>query len=242
MNKRNITQSLRIIAVVTLMGAAGLCAFLALPLNVSGDPPPGPSVIRDDQMQALTTTIGGAEVLNTTRTVPHWFGSTLDPNNGVTYGYNMIGADPNNCSDSGCDVTVIVDITPLNVIVGGESFNGSDVLNAILASPVFALNDYGSTPFATAAGNFPNLPAFIQGPGGVLSQNDAGNQLQLEDATMRAQFNKTGSSSYHLRLNPVVHDAITIVVPRNLGTVLLPNVASTSVTLTSSGGLRGFRT
>ena len=37
---------------------------------------------------------------------------------------------------------------------------------------------------------------------------------------MRAQFNKTGSSSYHLRLNPVVHDAITIVVPSGLGTVL----------------------
>jgi hypothetical protein len=93
-------------------------------------------------------------------------------------------------------------------------------VNATLASPVFALNDYGSTPLATAAGNFPNLPFFIRGPGGVLSQNDAGNQLQLEDATMRAQFNKTGSSSYHLRLNPVVHDAITMTVPSGLGTVL----------------------
>jgi len=92
-------------------------------------------------------------------------------------------------------------------------------VNATLDSPVFALNDYGSTPFATAPGAFPNFPAFIRGPGGVLSQDDAGNQLQLEDATMRAQFNKTGSSSYHLRLNPVVHDAITIVVPGNRGTV-----------------------
>jgi hypothetical protein len=153
------------------------------------------------------------------RTVPHWFGLTLDPNDGITYGYNMVGADPNNCSGAGCDVTVTVDIIPLNVIVEGESFNGSDALTATLASPVFALNDYGSTPFATAPGAFPNFPAFIRGPGGVLSQNDAGNQLQLEDATMRAQFNMTGSSSYHLRLNPVVHDAITIVVPGNRGTV-----------------------
>ena len=93
-------------------------------------------------------------------------------------------------------------------------------MDATLASPLFALNDYGFTPFATAPGNFPNPPIRIQGPGGVLSQNDAGNQLQLEDATMRAQFNKTGSSSYHLRLNPVVHDAITIVVPNGQGTVL----------------------
>ena len=220
MNKRNIKQSLRIIAVVTLMGAAGLSAFLALPLSVIGDPPPGPPVISDDQMQLLFTTIGGDDVLDTTRTVPHWFGSTLDPNDGITYGYNMVGADPSNCSGAGCDVTVTVDIIPLNVVVEGESFNGSDAVNATLASPVFALNDYGSTPFATAAGNFPNPPFFIRGPGGVLSQNDAGNQLQLEDATMRAQFNKTGSSSYHLRLSPVVHDAITIVVPGNRGTVL----------------------
>src|SRR6476620_10636560 len=37
---------------------------------------------------------------------------------------------------------------------------------------------------------------------------------------MRAEFNKTGSSSYHLRLNPVVHDAITIVVPSGRGTII----------------------
>jgi hypothetical protein len=80
----------------------------------------------------------------------------------------MVGADPNNCSGSECDVTVTVDITPVNVIVDGESFNGSDALSATLASPVFATNDYGTTPFATAAGNFPNLPLFIQGPGGAL--------------------------------------------------------------------------
>jgi hypothetical protein len=220
MSKKHTKQYLRIIAVITLMGTAGLSAFLALPLTAIGDHPPGPPVISDDQMQTRSMTIGGAQVLPTTRTVPHWFGATLDPNTGVTYGYNMVGADPNNCSGADCDVTVTVDIIPLNVVVEGESFNGSDVLDATLASPVFALNDYGATPFATAAGNFPNLPRFIRGPGGVLSQNDAGNPLQLEDATMRAQFNKTGSSSYHLRLNPVVHDAIEIVVPNGRGTVL----------------------
>src|SRR5262249_39415476 len=96
----------------------------------------------------------------------------------------------------------------------------TDVLAATLASPVFALNDYGSTPFATVPGAFPSEPYFIRGPGGILSQNDAGNQLQLQDATMRAQFNKTGSSSYHVRLNPVVHDAITIVVPSGMGTII----------------------
>jgi hypothetical protein len=154
----------------------------------------------------------------------------------------MVGADPNNCSGADCDVTVTVDIIPLNVVVEGESFNGSDVVDAVLASPVFALNDYGATPFATAAGNFPNLPRFIRGPGGVLSQNDAGNPLQLEDATMRAQFNKTGSSSYHLRLNPVVHDAIEIVVPNGRVPCFRQAMASILETLTSTGGPRGFRT
>jgi hypothetical protein len=113
-----------------------------------------------------------------------------------------------------------VDIVPVNVVVGGMTFYGSNVVAPTLASPQFALNDYGSTPFATAAGNFPNLPAFIRGPGGILSQGDAGHQLQLQDATMRAQFNKTGASSYHVRLNPVVHDPVTIVVPGNRGTLL----------------------
>ena len=203
------------------MAAAVVCALLALPLRATGSSTVAaePQVISDADMQALTTTIGGAPVLPTTRTVTHWFGSTLDPNNGVMYGYNMVGADPNTCSGSACDVTVTLDIVPLNVVVGGMTFYGSNVVAPTLASPQFALNGYGSTPFATAAGNFPNLPAFIRGPGGILSQGDAGNQLQLQDATMRAQFN-TGASSYHVRLNPVVHDPVTIVVPGNRGTLL----------------------
>src|SRR5215813_423445 len=172
MTNRNIKQSLRITAVLTLKRAAAVSAFLALPLSAIGNPPPGPPVIGDAAMQLLNTTIGGAQVLPTTRTVTHWFGSTLDPNNGITYGYNVVGADPNNCSGADCDVTVTADIIPINVIVDGESFNGTDVLAATLASPVFALNDYGSTPFATVPGAFPDEPFFIRGPGGILSQND----------------------------------------------------------------------
>jgi hypothetical protein len=176
-------------------------------------------VIQDSQLQASYTTLGGADVLPTTRTVAHWWGSSLDPNNGVTYGYNMVGADPNTCSGSACDVTVQADITPINLVLhyGGAdwNFNGTDVLQATLDSPQFATNDYGSTPYATA--NAPNVP---RGPGGILSQGDAGLPLQLEDATMRAQFNQTGSSSYHVRLHANVKDAVTIDVPANQGTLL----------------------
>jgi len=132
----------------------------------------------------------------------------------------MVGADPNSCSGSACDTSVEADITPINVNVGGLTFNGTDVLAATLASPQFATNNYGSTPAATAAGAFPNAPALIRGPGGTLSQGDAGVPLQLEDATMRAQFNKTGSSTYHVRLHANVLPAVTIDVPQNQGVLL----------------------
>jgi hypothetical protein len=180
-------------------------------------------VIKDSQLQAQFTTTGGAKVLSTTNTLMHWHGTALDPDNGVTYGYNMVGADPYTCSGSGCDATIPTDIIPIDVIVDGVKFAAGPILQGTLDSPQFATNDYGSTDFATAAGSFPLAPAFIRGPGGVLSQGDAGNQLQLEDATMRAQFNQTGNSSYHLRLpvHPVVHPTLTLVVPPGAGTLLL---------------------
>jgi hypothetical protein len=182
-------------------------------ISAQAAPAAEPQVISDDALKASFTTLGGASVLPTTRTVAHWFGQTLDPNNGITYGYNMVGADPYSCSGSGCDVTIEVDITPIIVNVGGLTFDGRDVLTATLQSPQFATNDYGSTPFATNS-------AFARGAGGLLSQDDAGRALQLQDATMRAQFNRTGASPYHLRLHPNVLPAVTINVPSNQGTLL----------------------
>ena len=208
-------------SVAALFIATAIAPLVPHALNdVAAQAPANIPTIDDAALQAKTTTIGGAPVLPTTRTVAHWWGSTTDPHNGVTYGYNMVGADPDNCSGGACDVTIVTDITPINVLVGGLTFNGSDVVAATLASPQFAPNDYGLTPFATAAGSFPNAPALIRGAGGVLSQGDSGVPLQLQDATMRAQFNRSGASSYHVRLNPVVHPAITIVVPGNRGTLL----------------------
>ena len=198
-----------------LLAAVAAVAAVAVSAAVAGTTSIEPQVIDDSTLQASTATFGGATVLPSTRTVPHWWGSSLDPNNGLTYGYNMVGANPNTCSGSACDVTVTADVVPVNVVVGGEAFNGSDVLAATLASPVFQTNDYGSTPFATAGAA--NVP---RGPGGVLSQGDAGVPLQLQDATMRAQFNRTGASSYHLRLAAVTHPAVTIVVPAEHGIVL----------------------
>lgn len=128
----------------------------------------------------------------------------------------MVGADPHNCSGSACSTTIQADITPIIVNIGGLTFSGSNVLGATLNSPVFANNDYGSTPAATSGAS--NL---TEGAGGALSQLDAGVPLQLEDATMRAQFSQTGASTpYHLILNPNVTPPVTINVPQNEGTLL----------------------
>ncbi|MEP6977982.1 MAG: hypothetical protein ABI948_08005 [Thermoleophilia bacterium] len=181
-------------------------------------------VMQDAGMSPKTTTEGGASVLPTTRTVAHWWGSTLDPHNGVTYGYNMVGANPNTCSGAACSTTIETDITPINVVVGGMTFNGTDVLNATLASPQFAPTDFTTTPHSTVivpdqflpdgspnpAYN-PNAPGF--GSGGPLSAGNVG--VQLQDATMRSQFNKFGT--YHVILHPNLQPAVTIVVPQNKG-------------------------
>ena len=211
-----MSRSLRALAALSVATAVAPLVPLALNAQAPNTIP----TIDDATLQPKTITIGGAPVLPTTRTVAHWWSSAVDPNNGVTYGYNMVGADPDNCSGAACSVTVVTDITPIKVVVGGLTFDGTDVVAATLASPLFTLNDYGLTPNATGAGAFPNSPALIRGPGGVLSQGDSGQPLQLQDATMRAQFNRTGASNYHLRLTPVVHPTITIVVPGNRGLLL----------------------
>lgn len=200
---------------------AAVAATFAPAVATAGTSPAGPHVISDDALTARTTVVdGGAKVLPTTRTVAHWYGHTVDPNNGVDYAYNMVGADPNSCAGSACDVTVQVDITPIVVNIGGRTFDGNDVVRPTLASPLFQNNDYGSTPAATAAGNYPGSPQEVRGAGGLLSQEDAGVPLQLEDATMRAQFDRTGASPYHLRLHANLQPAVTITVPQQQGTLL----------------------
>jgi hypothetical protein len=194
-------------------------------------------VIPDSQLNAEFTEIGGgAGPLPTTRTIPHWWGSTTNPDDGITYGYNMVGADPSSCG-SACDTTIQADIVPVIVNVGGMTFDptasingGNSVVDGTLASPLFATNDYGSTTAATGPDVFAGTDdpstcstangdvCLPKGPGGALSQGDAGVPLQLEDATMRAQFDQTGASNgYHVRLNPNVLAPVTIDVPRNQG-------------------------
>ena len=208
---------MRISRLTAVAGAATLVAAALLPLtNASGSSIP---VMSDASLVPTFTTVGGASTLTTTKTVAHFWSSSRNPINGVTYGYNMVGANPVSCLGAGCSTTVQTDITPINVVIGGYTFSGSDVVTPTLASPVFSHNDYSRTPAATAAGSFPLAPALIEGKGGSLLSGEKGNSLQLEDATMRAQFNQEGSSGYHVILQPTVLPALTIDVPQNEGSV-----------------------
>src|SRR5260370_9211528 len=198
--------------------AAVVAAFSFSPASAAGTVG---LTVDDAQLQAMSTTVGGvagAPALKRGNTVAHWCGATTKPNNGITYGYNMVGAAPSLNSST----TVEVDITPVDVNVGGRSYIASSpaFIQAILDSHMFANNDYGSTPFGSGAGAFPNAHLRIRGAGGALSQGDAGNQLELEDATMRAQFNQTGTSGYHVKLHANVLPAVTVDVPSTQGTLL----------------------
>ena len=138
---------------------------------------------------------------------PHWHGSTTDPNNGVTYGYNMVGADPNNCSGSACST----DGSGGHHTADREHRRPDVRRHARCcrqrwrrrSSPT---NDYGSTPAATAAGAFPNSPAFIRGPGGACRKVTRAS-LQLRGRDNARAVQQDGSrSTYHLILNPnIVH-------------------------------------
>jgi hypothetical protein len=195
---------------LTLLGGLALAVPFAA-ATAGAATGPAPISVPDSAIHAVTTTIGGAKPLPTTKTVTHWFGSALNPGNGVTYGFNMVGTDPALEQST----TITVDITPLNVVIDGRTFSGSDVLAATLASPVFATSDYATTPLVTNSTDGKTNDGFTAG--GTLSTGNSG--VQLEDATMRSQFNKQGTG-YHVRLNPVVHAPVTIVVPDGTGTLL----------------------
>ena len=200
----------RIVPRVTVL--AGLT--LAVPFLVStasAGTTPAPVVVPDSAIHASTKTIGGARVLPTTKTVAHWFGTADNPNDGVTYGFNMVGADPSLEKST----TITVDITPVNVVIAGQAFNASDVVQPTLDSPLFTANDYATTPLVTNSTDGKTNNGFTTG--GALSSGNAG--VQLEDATMRSQFNKQGTG-YHVLLKPVVHPPVTIVVPSGKGTFL----------------------
>src|SRR5436305_350759 len=96
----------KLVLVAALGGiAAMLTASPSVHAGATAAPAAGETqLIEDAAMTAKTLRTGGADVLPTTRTIPHWWGSTVDPHNGVTYGYNMVGANPYTCAGAACSV------------------------------------------------------------------------------------------------------------------------------------------
>jgi hypothetical protein len=150
---------------------------------------------------AQFTSQGGLTPLADANTIPHWSSQFTDPTNGVTYPYTMVGSNPFTGSGSS---TVPTDIIPVRVVFdanGGYAIDGTNRVAAVQASPLFQSNDY-STVTASSGG------------AGALSPGNIG---QLEDVTMRSQFNKVGST-YHLNLGqPTVEATQTIQVPKGKG-------------------------
>jgi hypothetical protein len=164
----------------------------------------------------LPVTIAGATPLRTDRTIPYWHGQFTDGTNGVTYGFNMAGADP----ARRVDTTVPIDIVPVNVTFDanpGVALNGTEVVPRVLASPIFSANDFSTTPAVIVAGDPAGLGVPVHNPGGALSAGST--NVQYLDAVMRAQFDAV-ATSYHLRLGaPTVMPAVGIAVPQKQGSV-----------------------
>ena len=196
---------------------AGLILALAL-VSIGGAALPGSAATGSGLPQAdppapQYAVDAGAGDVGTARTVPHWHGSFTDPSNGVTYGFNMVGADPSTHQD----VTIPVDVVPMNFVFEANNnyaLNGSDIIGRVLGSPIFQNADWLSASSVTGAiaadGTIPVLP------GGELSRGNTG--VQYGDALMRSEFNAIGTS-YHVRLVPILHPAVTIDVPQTQGSV-----------------------
>src|SRR3989442_9218800 len=202
---------------------AGVTALVLTSVGASAEPSPQP--VDDETLQTATVSFGGADPLQTDRTVQHWADNADNPN-GITYRYNMVGVNPSTDGSA----TIGVDIIPLDVNVDGMSFNGSERVDGVVASPLFQANDYSTTKYATRI-------VLVQDPHGKLIEVccvrkgsgadyplSAGNSGQLIDATMRSEFNKIGTD-YHLLLDtPVVYDPVTIDVPADKGIVAVSPV------------------
>jgi hypothetical protein len=139
--------------------------------------------------------VPGAQPQAATTTIPTWRDTFTDPTDGVTYSVDIVGNEDPRTPGAGT-TTIPTEIIPVDLSFdanGGQSFNGSDVTQAVVNSPIFQPADYS---------------AFSNNTG-----------VQYEDAVMRSQFNQVGASPFHLVLQPTVLPALEIHVPADKGQV-----------------------
>ena len=147
---------------------------------------------------------GGVTPLADAKTVDHWSGSFVDGSNGKTYSFTMVGKKPSLNQSS----TTPTDIVPVKIVFdanAGYALDGTSKVAAVEGSPIFASNDYSTVTNSS-------------GGAGTLSPGNVG---QLEDVTMRSQFNKVGTG-YHVQLGqPAVHSTVTLRVPQGKGSAFV---------------------
>jgi hypothetical protein len=160
-------------------------------------------------------------------TIPNWTSSFTDPTNGKTYHYTMVGTDPTKGNVSTSVPTVIIPMN-FNFKATGTSLNGSDKVDATVASPVFQNANIGAA--ANNSASAPPGPPISAVNRTVQEPNDT---TQLGDAIYRAQFGKTGSG-YHVKLGqPTVQPTATFDVPKNQGFTVVGSSSHATIGLMS---------
>jgi hypothetical protein len=138
------------------------------------------------------TTEGGARPFRTANTIPYFSSSFVDPTNGVTYPYTMVGTNP--FTGGNVRTTVPSSLIPFRfVFADGTVMDGSQDVAATLASPIFS--------------NF-TYPVELSGRGEV---------TQYGNAIYRAQWNKVRTNYNVLLGAPTLYPTQTIEVPANQG-------------------------
>lgn len=129
-------------------------------------------------------------------TVPTWNDTFTDPTTGATGSVDIVGRqDPR--SPAAGTTTIPTEVVPIDLSFagnGGQAFNGSEVSQAVMGSPIFRPGDYS---------------AFSDNTG-----------VQYLDAVMRSEFDQVGSSPYHLALTPSLLPTLSLSVPQDHGQVL----------------------
>jgi len=160
-------------------------------------------------VSAQFTTVGGVapQFLQNATTIPHWTFQYTDPTNGATYPITMVGSDPRQNGSSTIH-TVIVPLK-MNFVAAGQNTS--------------ALNDAGyagfrATPLnhsfdgSTRVADVLSSPIF--GQSFTTPSSMGGDTAQVGDAFVRAQWNKIGTTGYHVNLaNDKVFPTQTLNVP-----------------------------
>ena len=128
--------------------------------------------------------------------LPTWQATATDPTTGLADTVDIVGARDPRSPGAGA-TTIPAEVIPVDLSftsAGGMAFDGSEVSQAVLASPIFQPGDYS---------------AFSANTG-----------VQYLDGVMRSEFDQVGSSPYHLNLAPTLFPTLSLSVPQNHGQVL----------------------